>query len=85
MTIIKNDFKPELFNEIIRQRVANYMDKEIKEMMRQKIDAIISDVLSNLQADAQIYKDMLRYETNLVVKAIYNGENIEQKMPTQKE
>lgn len=70
---------PEIFNKIIRQRVADYMDKELKELMAQKIDSIITDVISNLQADTKLFRDMLHHETQLVVKAIYNGNEIEQK------
>lgn len=74
---------PTIFNEIIRKRVADYMDKELKELMRQKIDSIISEVLANLQADTKLFKDMARYETKIVVTAIYNGKDIEQKQEIQ--
>jgi hypothetical protein len=74
---------PTIFNEIIRKRVADYMDKELKNLMRQKMDAIISDVLSNLQADTKLYEDMLHYETKMVVTAVYNGKDVEQKQEQQ--
>jgi hypothetical protein len=69
---------PTIFNDIIRKRVADYMDKELKEMMRQKMDSIISEVLGNLQADTKLFKDMARFETKMVVTAIYNGKDVEQ-------
>ena len=72
---------PTIFNEIIRKRVADYMDKELKELMKQKMNAIIQDVLSSLQADTKLFRDMARYETKLVVTAIYNGEDVKQKQP----
>ncbi len=77
-THVSENMVPEIFNKIIRQRVTDYMDKELKELMRQKMDAIITDVMSNLQADTQLFKDMLRYETKMVVQAVYNGKDIEQ-------
>lgn len=69
---------PTIFTEIIRKRVADYIDGELKELIRQKVDGIITDVMSNLQTEADVFKDMSRYETNLVVKAIYNGQDIQQ-------
>ena len=81
-TNVNENMVPEIFNNIIRQRVSDYMNKELKELMRQKMDSIITDVMQNLQADTQLFKDMARYETKLVVKAIYNGKDIEQKPPS---
>lgn len=69
---------PTIFNEIIRKRIAAYIDGEIKELVQKKTDEIISEVLSNLQTDSELLKDMYRHETTLVVKAIYNGQNIQQ-------
>lgn len=69
---------PTLFNQIIRKRVADYIDGELKEFIRQKMDGIITDVMSNLQTEADVFKNMYSYETNLVVKAIYNGQDIQQ-------
>lgn len=72
---------PTIFNEIIRKRVTDYVDGELKTIIRQKMDSIISDVLGGLQTDTQLFKDMLHYESKLVVTAIYNGKDIEQKQP----
>lgn len=78
MAIIIQKDVPSIFNAIIKQRVSDYINKEVKELVQKKTDEIISDVLSNLQADAEMYKDMLSYETRLVVKAVYNGKDIQQ-------
>lgn len=67
---------PTIFNQIIRQRVAEYIDKEVKEIIKTKMDQIITDVLKNLQTDSNLFTDMLQYERKLVIKAIYNGEDI---------
>lgn len=79
MATITDQQVPEIFLEIIRKRVADYIAKEIKEMVAKETNKIVSDVLSNLQCEAGMFKSMLRYETQLVVKAIYNGEDIQQK------
>lgn len=78
-THVNENMVPTIFNEIIRNRVTDYIDGELKALIRKKMDGIISDVLGDLQTDSQLYKDMLHYETKLVVKAIYNGKDIEQK------
>jgi|GEM_PF-3606382 len=77
-THVNGNMIPTIFNDIIRKRVADYMDKELKELMRQKMDSIISEVLANLQADTKLFKDMARFETKMVVTAIYNGKDVEQ-------
>lgn len=69
---------PTIFNEIIRKRVSDYMDKELKELIKQKMDGIIKDVLSDLQIDTGLLKDMMRFEGSLIVKAIYNGQDVQQ-------
>lgn len=80
MSTTNNMMKPELiFNEIIKKRVADYIDIEVKAMVNRKTNEIIESVLSDLQVDAKAYLDMARYETNIIVKAIYNGKDILQK------
>lgn len=70
---------PEIFNEIIRKRVSDYIEGELNELIKKKVDAIITDVLANLQADTHLFRDMMQHETRLVVRAIYKGEDITQK------
>lgn len=70
---------PTIFNEIVKTRVANYIDKEVREIISKKTDKIIKDVLSGLQVESTVYKEMLTYDTKLVVNAIYNGIDITQK------
>lgn len=79
MATVSESAIPVLFNNIIKQRVSDYINKEVAEMVRLKTDEIVTDVLGNLQVDAQLYKDMLRYETKLVVNAVYNGVDVTQK------
>jgi hypothetical protein len=74
-----NHLEPEIFNQIIRQRVADYIDNEVKKLVAEKTNEIIKDVLGNLKLDSQRYQDMLRHETNLVIKAVYNGVDVPQR------
>ncbi len=69
---------PTIFNEIIRKRVADYIDGEVTTLIKAKTEAIITEVLSGLQVDAELFKDMYRHETGLVVKAVYKGQEIKQ-------
>lgn len=70
---------PTIFNEIIRKRVADYVDGEVTALIKQKTDSIITEVLAGLQVDSELFKDMYKHETNLVVKAVYKGQEVVQK------
>lgn len=78
MAKISTKYIPEIFNQIIRTRVADYIEKEVKELVKIKTDEIITDVLINLKLDAKTYMNMAAYEQRLVVTAIYNGVEIPQ-------
>jgi len=85
MAMITSDTAlPTIFNEIIRKRVADYVDGELKTLIKQKTESIITEVLAGLQVDSQLFKDMYRHETQIVVKAMYKGELVEQKQDKSK-
>ena len=79
MVMVSNNQSPEIFKEIIRTRISDYIKNDVKKLVDQKTEEIIMSVLGNLQLDVERYADMLRYETNLVIKAVYNGIEIPQK------
>ena len=78
---VKTDNKqiPTIFNEIIRKRVADYIDKELAELIKKKVDSIITDTLAGLQLDSELFQDMYRHETQLLVRAVYKDEEIKQR------
>lgn len=68
--------QPEIFNQIIRDRVSNYIEKEVKALIAAKTNEIIEDVMRSLKTDAQMFQDLMRYEQRLVITCIYNGVEI---------
>lgn len=78
MAINAENQTPEIFNQIIKTRVADYIHNEVKKMVAAKTSEIIKEVLGSLQLDTKRYADIARYETNLVIKAIYNGVEVPQ-------
>lgn len=69
----------EFFKEVVRNRIARYIATEVKDLVTKKIDEIVTDVLSSLKTEVNLYNDMLRAEANLVIKAFYNGTEIGEK------
>jgi hypothetical protein len=79
MAKLTQDIQPKIFNEIIKTRVAEYIDKEVRQMVKKKTDEIITEVLSELKLNVDMFESMETYEAKLIVKAFYNGEKVFQK------
>lgn len=77
MSIFTNSAKEkhatDMFPMIVRKRVEEYIDREVKGLVKKKTDEIVTEVLANLKVDAALYYKMEQHERELVVKAIYNG------------
>jgi hypothetical protein len=79
MAQYNEDMTGKMFEQFIKQRISDYIQKEVAEMVKAKSAEIVQEVLSNLRLDSERYKDLLTFETNLIVKAIYNGQEVPQR------